>query len=228
MSQVGQWILEGIKRFLLFLIGLFPSPKPGEIPVPATQPHVRRTEEVPFEIFSDSFREVIRFIWGVMVIALLLAALWSISSQIFEWFRRKRGGMGEVEVEPLPGAFREDLLNFLRRLLRIFGLAWPFGKGIRGEPLLPGVDLVRKTYRQLSAWAAKKGHARKKAQTPYEYLPVLVAWLPERGGDLTFITEQYVRTRYGLSAPTESGLEELRQSWERVRQTRFKKRIKKG
>jgi len=228
MSQVGQWILEGIKRLFLFLIGLFPASKPGEIPLPAPQSSMKRADEFPFEIFSDSVREVIRFIWGAMVISLLLAALWSISSQIFEWFRRKMGGMGEAEVEPLPGAFREDLLSFLKKLLGIFGFAWPFGKGRRVEPLLSGVDLVRKTYRQLSAWAAKKGHARNKAQTPYEYLPGLVAWLPDRGGDFTFITEQYVHTRYGLSVPTENGLEELRQSWERIRQTRLKKGIKKG
>jgi hypothetical protein len=115
----------------------------------------------------------------------------------------------------------------LKKLLRIFGFAWPFGKGRRVEPPLPGVDWVRKTYRQLSAWAAKKGHARNPAQTPYEYLPGLIAWLPERGGDFTFITEQYVRSRYGLSAPTENGLEELRQSWQRIRQTRFKKGSKR-
>jgi hypothetical protein len=228
MTQVGQWILEGIKRLFLFLIGLFPASQPGETPVPPPQPQMKRMDELPFQIFSDSFRAVIRFIWGAMVISLLLAALWSISSQVFEWFRRKMGGMGEAEVEPLPGAFREDLLNFLKKLLRIFGFAWPFGKGRSVEPLLPGVDWVRKTYRQLSAWAAKKGHARNPAQTPYEYLPGLVAWLPERGGDFAFITEQYVRTRYGLSAPTENGLEELRQSWQRIRQTRFKKGIKKG
>jgi len=227
MTQVGQWILEGIKRLFLFLIGLFPASQPGETPVPPPQPQMKRMDELPFQIFSDSFRAVIRFIWGAMVICLLLAALWSISSQVFEWFRRKMGGMGEAEVEPLPGAFREDLLNFLKKLLRIFGFAWPFGKGRSVEPLLPGVDWVRKTYRQLSAWAAKKGHARNPAQTPYEYLPGLVAWLPERGGDFAFITEQYVRTRYGLSVPTENGLEELRQSWQRIRQTRFKKGSKR-
>jgi hypothetical protein len=172
-------------------------------------------------------RDIIRFIWGVGVISLLLVALWRILSQIFDSFRRKMGGMSNAEVESLPGAFREDLLNFLKRLLRIFGVPWPFRRGSRAEPLLPGAELVCKIYRQLSAWAAKKGHARNPAQTPYEFLQGLTLWLPERRGDLTSITEQYVRTRYGLSAPTESGLEELRQSWQRVRQTRPKKGPKK-
>ena len=77
------------------------------------------------------------------------------------------------------------------------------------------------------AWAAKKGHARNPAQTPYEFLQGLTLWLPERRGDLTSITEQYVRSRYGLSAPTESGMEELRQSCQRIRQTHFKRGAKK-
>jgi hypothetical protein len=130
-------------------------------------------------------------------------------------------------VETLPGAFREDFFNFLKRLLRIFGVPWPFRRGRRAEPFLAGADRVRKTYRQLSAWAAKKGHARDPAQTPYEFLQGLTVWLPEKRGDLACITEQYVRVRYGLSATTESGLEELRESWQRIRQTRFKKGLKK-
>jgi hypothetical protein len=82
-------------------------------------------------------------------------------------------------------------------------------------------------YRRLLAWAAARGHGRKAAQTPYEYLPGLITWLPERGGDFTFLTEQYVRTRYSPAIPGESGLEESRQSWRRIRQTRWKKGSKK-
>jgi len=223
LAVVGQWIWAWIAKIFIFLIELIPSPKPGELPPATHLPQMKGPAEAPFILFSDSVREVIRFIWGAGVISLLLIALWRVSSEIFEWFRRKMGGMGEAEVEPLPGAFREDLLNFLKKLLRIFGIAWPFGMGRRVEPLLPGVDWVRKTYLQLSAWGAKKGHARNPAQTPYEYLSGLVVWLPERGEDFTLITEQYVRTRYGLSVPTENRLEELRESWQRIRQTRFKK-----
>ena len=227
LAMAGQWIWGWIVKFLTFLGELIPLPKPGELPPAARLPQMKGPAETPFILFSDSVREVIRFVWGAGVISLLLIALWRISSQIFDWFRRKMGGMGDAEVEPLPGAFREDLLNLLKRLLRIFGLAWPFRSGSRAESLPADAEMVRKTYRQLSAWAAKKGHARNPAQTPYEYLPGLVAWLPERGGDFTCITEQYVRIRYSRAIPGESGLEELRQSWQRIRQTRFKKRPKK-
>jgi hypothetical protein len=227
LAMVGQWIWAWIVKFFIFLGELIPPPKPAELPPGARMTPIKGPTEEPFILFSDSVRDIIRFIWGVGVISLLLVALWRILSQIFDSFRRKMGGMGDAEVESLPGAFREDLLNFLKRLLRIFGVPWPFRRGSRAEPLLPGAELVCKIYRQLSAWAAKKGHARNPAHTPYEFLQGLTLWLPERRGDLTSITEQYVRARYGLSAPTESGLEELRQSWQRVRQTRPKKGPKK-
>lgn len=227
LAMVGQWIWAWIVKFFIFLGELIPPPKPAELPPAARLPPMKGPADEPFILFSDSVREVIRFIWGAGVISLLLAALWRISSQIFEWFRRKWGGVQDAEVEPLPGAFREDFFNFLKRLLRIFGVPWPFRRGRSAEPLLPGAELVRKTYRQLSAWAARKGHARSPAQTPYEFLQGLALWLPERRGDLSSVTEQYVRTRYGFSAPTESGLEELQQSWQRIRQTRFRKGPKK-
>jgi hypothetical protein len=228
LATAGQWIWAWIVKFFIFLGELIPPPKPAELPPGARMTPIKGPTEEPFILFSESVRDVIRFIWGAGVISLLLVALWRISSQIFEWFRRKMGGMGDAQVEPLPGAFRQDLRNFLKKLLRIFGFAWPFRRGKRTEPLPAGAELVRKTYRQLSAWAAKKGHARNPAQTPYEFLQGLTLWLPERRGDLTSITEQYVRTRYGLSVPTESGLDELKQSWQRVRQTRLNKGAKKN
>ena len=228
LAMAGQWIWGWIVKFFIFLGELIPPPKPTELSPAARLPQMKGSAEEPFILFSESVREVMRFIWGIGVLSLILAALWRVSSQIFEWFRRKMGGMEDAEVESLPGAFREDLLNLLKALLRIFGFFRIFGKGNREEPLLSGAEMVRKTYRQLSAWAAKKGHARSPAQTPYEFLQGLMAWLPERKGDLTSITEQYVCTRYGLMVPTEKGLEDLRQSWQRIRQTRFKKQIKDG
>jgi hypothetical protein len=227
MSQVGQWILDGIRRLFLFLSNLLPAPKPGELPPPTPLPQMKRPGEFPFQIFSDSVREVIRFIWCMIWLGLMLIALWRISSQIFGWLRRKWGGVQEAEVEPMAGAFREDLLHFLKSLFRLFGMKWPFRRGRKAEPLLPEAEFVRQMYRRLLAWAAARGHGRKAAQTPYEYLPGLITWLPERGGDFTFLTEQYVRTRYSPAIPGENALEESRQSWRRIRQTRWKKGSKK-
>jgi hypothetical protein len=227
LAQLGQWLLGILREIFLFLANLFPLPKAADLPSPTPLPQMKRPDEFPFQIFSDRMREVIRFIWAMMWAFLVLLALWRLSSQFLDWLRRKWGGGQGVEVEPLPGAFREDLLNFLKRLFLALGFKWPFRKRKKTESLLPEAELVRKMYRQLLAWAASRGHARNLAQTPYEYLQGLVAWLPECGGDFTFITEKYVCTRYSLATPTERGLEELRRRWERVRQTRVKKSSKK-
>jgi hypothetical protein len=228
LAQAGQWILDILAKFFLFLSNLFSLPKGADLPPPTPLPQMKRQDEFPFQIFSDSVREVIRVIWAMIWGFLILLALWRLSSQFLDWFRRKWGGMQGVEVEPLPGAFREDLINFLKKLFLAIGIRWPFRKRKKTDPLLPEAEFVRKTYRQLLAWAAARGHSRNLAQTPYEYLQGLVAWLPEKSGDFAFITEEYVRTRYSLAAPTERGLEELRQRWQGVRQTRFKKGSKKN
>jgi hypothetical protein len=226
LATAGQWVWGWIVKFFIFLSELIPPPKPVELPPGTRMGPIKGPTEEPFILFSDSVREVIRFIWGIGVLSLILAALWRVSSQVFEWLRRKMGGMRESEVEALPGAFREDLFNFLKKLLRIFGIRWLFRRGKRSEPLPVGVELVRKTYRQLSAWAAARGQGRKAAQTPYEYLPALLAWLPERGDDFTLITEQYVQTRYSPAIPGKAGLQELQRSWQRIRETRVKKQSK--
>ena len=227
LAQLGQWLLGILREIFLFLANLFPLPKAADLPSPTPLPQMKRPDEFPFQIFSDRVREVIRFIWAMMWAFLVLLALWRLSSQFLDWLRRKWGGGQGVEVEPLPGVFREDLLNFLKRLFLALGFKWPFRKRKKTERLLPEAELVRKMYRQLLAWAASRGHARNLAQTPYEYLQGLVTWLPESGGDFTFITEEYVRTRYSLAAPAEREMEELRRRWERVRQTRIKRRAKK-
>ena len=224
LAQVGQWILGILRELFLLLANLFPLPKAADLPPPTPLPQMKRPDEFPFQIFSDSVREVMRFIWAMVWVFLLLLALWRLSSQVLDWLRRKWGGMEGVEVEPLPGAFREDLLNFLKRLFLALGVKWPFWRRKKADPILPEAEFVRKIYRQFLAWAAARGHARNRAQTPYEYLDGLIVWRPENGNDFAFITEEYVRTRYSLAAPTERGLEELRQRWQRVRQMRVKKR----
>jgi hypothetical protein len=132
-----------------------------------------------------------------------------------------------VEVELLPGAFREDLLNLLRRIFGALRIKWPFRGRTESAPILVETAFVRRIYRQLLAWAAAKGHSRNLAQTPHEYLETLLEWLPESRRDLTLITEQYVQVRYSPSVPTEDGLAQLHQSWQRVRQIRLPKAAKK-
>jgi len=84
------------------------------------------------------------------------------------------------------------------------------------------LNSVRQIYRQLLRWASSGGYPRHQSQTPYEYFYTLAGLLPEAQAELDLITQQYVRTRYGASPPAEIKLQELRQSWHKVRRSRLK------
>ena len=56
--------------------------------------------------------------------------------------------------------------------------------GLTGYDLDPGAAFVRSTYRQMTRWAASRGYPRTADQTPYEYLGMLSAALPELVQDL--------------------------------------------
>ncbi len=226
LAAGGQWALGILKKFFLFLMGLFPPSKPGSLPSPAQSGQMKNFSEAPFVLFSDSTREVIRFFWAIMCISLVVVALWRASSQILEWLRRRLTGMEEAETESLPGAFREDLLNLLARIFRALKIKWPFRKKKPG-PGTKESDFARSIYRQILAWAAAGGHGRKRSQTALEYLATLWECLPENREDLTLITDQYVRARYGPALPREAESEPLKASWLRVRQNHSRLRKRK-
>jgi hypothetical protein len=225
VSEAGRLILKALEIFFGFLNQFFVPPKTGGLP-PSMRPPSKGPADVPFVLFSDSTREVMRFLWTVLVLSLVLVALWRISSQIFEWLRRKLGEMEDVAVEPLSGAFREDVLNFLRRLVLAI-TNWLFRRRKRSPRLPSQVESARRVYRQLLAWAASRGVPRTASQTPHEYLQTLLDWLPQNGGDLTFITDEYVRARYSPFIPTEKGLQELRQSWRKLKKSGSRKAARK-
>jgi len=171
----------------------------------------------------ESVRRGLGIGWNILFAGLVLVALWRVSSDILGWLRRRLGSMAGAEVEPLPGAFRADLLNLLKRiLLKPFG----FIRILRGrEPrmILAEIASVRQIYRQLLDWAAAGGYPRLVYQTPDEYLCTLAEVLPEAGEHLDFITRQYVSTRYGTLLPTEDELSQMKQSWHKIKQNRLKK-----
>ncbi len=225
ISAAGRFVLRALEIFFGFLNQFLSPPKTGGLP-PSVRLPSKAPAEVPFVLFSESTREVMRFLWTALVLSLILVALWRISSQIFEWLRRRLGEMEDAAVEPLSGAFREDVLNFLRRLVLALTF-WPFRRRKRSPSLPPQVESARRVYRQLLAWAASKGVPRIPSQTPHEYLETLLGWLPQRGGDLTLITEEYVRARYSPSVPTDKEVQELRQSWRKLKKSGLRKTARK-
>jgi hypothetical protein len=227
LAKAGQFILEMIQKFFTFLNSFFPPPKPAGLPPSLRMPQISRPPEEIFWVFSDSVREVIRFIWGMGCLTLILVALWRIAGQVFNWLRRKLSGLEGAEVEPLPGAFREDFWHLLRKIFLALRIKWPFRGGRKSPPLLSEIESVRRIYRQLLKWAAAKGCGRHISQTPLEYLQTLLQWLPEGRWDFTFITHQYVRARYSLLVPTEKELEQVGRSWQQLKQMRSKPAAKR-
>jgi hypothetical protein len=131
--------------------------------------------------------------------------------------------MAEAEIELLPGGFISDLISLVKRiLLRILGFRLPL-RLKRPSSILPEIASVRQVYRQLLRWAAAGGYPRQISQTPHAYLYTLVGMLPVVREDLHLITQHYVKTRYGTFLPTEDELQEVRQSWHKIKQNRLKK-----
>jgi hypothetical protein len=231
LYQAGKWILEILEKVLRFVLGLLPLPE-STLPLPPVSPKAPPKPEdwSPFFFFSDSVREILRVLWTIMVSSVLLVALWRISSQILDWLRRRMGNMAGEEVEPLPGAFRADLRILLTWILDALTLKWLFHWLRRKKGMDRKIDSVRQIYSQLLKWSRAKGCGREIGQTPFDYLPKLLEFLPEAKQDFIFITHQYVQTRYGSLALPVHIFEKAKGCWQNIQriesqQRRHKKKI---
>ncbi len=233
-----RWIWEQIQRLIEFILSLFPQqngavPAP-EIPaLPTPGPEQSQVFQLP-EWLQPSFT----LVYEIVVGGFLLFAFWKICSQLLGWMKRRMSGAGG-ETESLKGAFKQDLLNFFKKIISfIFRIRFDSRKD-KPENLPPEIASVRQLYRQLLKWAGQKGFPRQESQTPEEYGCALGGAVRENQSeldsitradldaitraDLDSITQQYVRTRYGGEAPSEAKLEELRQKWHNLRKTDLKR-----
>jgi hypothetical protein len=214
-----------IVKLLLFIASLFPQTEPAELPPMPVTPETEPDEVFKMWTMPEWLKSVTKLLMTILWVGLLLAAIWRISSDIFRWLRRKLAGMAGAEFEPLPGAFRADLLGFLKRVLsRLLGLKLPF-RSRKGQAALPAeVASVRQVYRQLLRWAAAGGYPRQLSQTPDEYRGKLAGLLPAEAGDaLDLVTQRYMRVRYGAFLHTSDELKELSEAWHRLKQTHLKR-----
>ena len=226
LKWIGSIIVKGfelVMRGMGYLMSLFGTPEPAELPPGVTMPAPPPSElEVPGRLIPQWVLNVLRWGWNILVIGFLAFALWRISSQIFSWLRRRLAAAGEVEIEPLPGAFKADLLGLLKFIMcKLLGLRFLFWRPRKPEPVPLERASVRQIYRQFLHWAARGGWPRHLSQTPHEYLRILEALLPVAHGELRFITEKYVMARYSLLSPTDEELHQLRQSWQQIKRNRL-------
>jgi hypothetical protein len=113
--------ISGDGRFIAassFLGNLFSSHEPIDLPAMPSIPPV--PAEPPGWVKLIRLPEWVRRVGSIAMVTvwmiLILAALWSVSSQILHWLRQRLEGMSEVEVEPMSGAFLDDLLHLVKGL----------------------------------------------------------------------------------------------------------------
>jgi hypothetical protein len=223
LYRAGQLLLEILGRVLGFLLSLLPLPEHSlPPPPPPSSPAARPEDWSPFFFISDSTREILRVLWTVMIFSVLLVALWRISSQILDWLRRRMGAANGDEIEPLPGAFRDDLRILLLWVLDTLSLKWLLRLLARRRRRHRESDSLRQIYLRLLTWAAGKGCRRRACETPFDYLPRLAALLPEARDDFSFLTRHYVHARYAAAPPPAEILQELKDRWERIRRLETK------
>jgi hypothetical protein len=211
---------EHIVYAVKFLIGLLPTSGSSAVPAPAPGPDITLSSNETFEWgLPENARLWLQVLWSTVIGGLLLVALWRVMSQITRWLRRRLAVTG-VEMEPLTGGFRSDLLSLLKLLLA--RLAGVFKR--QSKTGTPELSAVRQTYCQLLHWAAAHGYPRQTFQTPFEFYLTLSDILPEARPDLDFITREYVKVRYNAAPPVETEISRMKQSWHNIRQIRLKKK----
>jgi len=214
-------VSEIFRIIMAFLAGLFPasdygtlSPPAGPAAVPAEPPSWVQIFRLP-EWVRQAGQVVVVSLWLILI----LAALWSVSSQILHWLLHKLDHQEGASYEPLSGALRQDLLHLLRVTLNLFSRLFSYfrWKGKTSPAVSAEAASVRRIYRQLLERAATAGFPRHASQTPGEYLRTLIQWRPEAHGELSLITRQYVLARYGPPFPARDGLERMVDAWDRLK-----------
>lgn len=224
LSMGWTFFWDLIFRVLSFLASLFSSDQPAPLPAMPAMP--APPPESPSWVKLFRLPEWVRRVGSVVMVCiwmiLILAAIWSVSSQIIRWLRQRLEGMSEVEVEPMSGAFLDDLLYLFKWLFLLTGRFFrfvlrPFRRKRKMPEVSAEISSIRTIYRRMLDWAATLGCPRDVTLTPLEYLKVLSDRIPEAGHEVSIITHQYVLVRYGDYQPTRDTLGRVKATWERLR-----------
>lgn len=207
LSALGEGLREAFDRLRQLLVSPPPLPPGAE----------EQAEPLVFSIL----KVVITIGIPLAIISLVL---------LFAWRRLRHPGRedeGKDDRESLLSAnavarnLRAMVQDGLDRLGELAGLMSRLGPGSR---FLATVS-IRRIYVNLVRLATEAGYPRAKAQTPYDYLPVLHKALPSSKEEVVVITEAYVNSHYGQVPDTREELQRIRDCWDRVR-TRDAKRPK--
>lgn len=232
VEAAGRFIGRLIVKLIAFLASILPEPEPPRIEMPV--PPSAGIEKDPSFIakvlrIPESVRRVAGMIVSTIWIVLFLAAIWSLSSALIKWLLQRVTHPNGAEVETLSGAFREDIYALMKSLVRMMDRLLSIFLGFFGVKRIRKVATLetmsaRAIYRQLLRWSAKKGCPRRRAQTPGEYLDVLAEALPGGYPEFSLITSGYIEERYSPVPAAPGRLEQIRESWRRVKRRGRKNR----
>ncbi len=212
-----------IGRALAYLASLVPAPDYGEIEAPgapATGDDSALIEWYRSLPLPAIIRRLVYVLWVTIVLGVLLFALWRICEQVLQWLRKRRQPLEGAVVES-SGSFWADLTALVARIaamMRRTGSALLARLKTQGNASRrTGIDI----YLQMIRWTDKKVLRRKPWQSPHEYLRSLVAFMPAAAQDLAFVTDSYVRERYGRRPVPEEVRTEMDVAVHRIRHTRL-------
>ncbi len=211
------WSWGWFIKFMEFVASLIPPPAPSTMtPLPGGMPLGGGEESRNLFELSETARKILQILWSVLFFGIFALAIWRMSTSLMGWLRRVLAAR-DAELEPMPGAFKADLLSLIKGLL---ALIWQKLRLPRRKARTASREVltVRQIYQQLLRWAAGLGYPRGLAQTPYEYLSgTLGRLMPEQEPFLALITESYVRARYGTAPVSDHDLAEIRDAWSRLK-----------
>ncbi len=78
---------------------------------------------------------------------------------------------------------------------------------------------IRRIYVRMSHEAGKRGFRRQAAQTPLDYLPQVQLAFPNTSSESRLITDAYIAAHYGEVPDTDAALREIKEAWERMRES---------
>lgn len=218
VAQVFVFLLYLLLSLLLLPLGLLPSQssQPPRLPQLPVFPPPTETRAAPN--WLSSIWTVFLGIVVVLVTFLILRAYWR---------DRQASGIWKIMWDIVCAAWKallEWLLGSTRRVQQIlrrsptsreFGparitLSW------RAWRARTSRERVRRLYLALLERAARVGHPRRPAQTPFEYSTDLRPHLSDPDG-LSTLTEAFVTARYSRQDFTEAQVSRLHRLWQRLR-----------
>jgi len=219
-----KWIWSMIEKLMALIAGLF-QPGTGSIPPvedPTFTPPDHETENILG--LPEWLREKLSLGWVIGFTVLFLIALWRIASQVAAWLRGRLANNGG-ETERLKGAFRQDIINLIKRILEfIFRIKFK-KQGEKHEEYLSSESAqVRNVYREMLDWGRKNGIPKQPYQTPIEYSRLLEDSAAIDPESVNYITGHYQDVRYGGKQPAQNLLATLIEKWHILRKTRPKKK----